>query len=79
METVAEVLNDTTAKIAKSFDALKAKSVSGEILTAPDVHAYNDFGKEPAVKPAAFTGAKVSGGKVKVTLPAASVVVLEIK
>ena len=25
METVAEVLNDTTAKIAKSFDALKAQ------------------------------------------------------
>ena len=57
----------------------RPKTVSGEILTAPDVHAYNDFGKEPAVKPAAFTGAKVSGGKVKVTLPAASVVVLEIK
>ena len=25
METVAEVLNDTTAKIQKSFDALKAQ------------------------------------------------------
>ena len=48
------------------------KPVTGEILTAPDVHAFNDFGKEPAVKPVAFTGAKVSGGKVKVTLPAAS-------
>ena len=77
--SLANPVLDKPVTVELSFDALKAKTVSGEILTASDIHAFNDFGKEPAVKPVAFTGAKVSGGKVKLTLPAASVVVLEIK
>ena len=70
---------DKPVTVELAFDQLKPKSVSGEILTASDVHAYNDFGKAPAVAPAAFSGAKVSGKTVKLTLPAASVVVLEVK
>ncbi len=70
---------DKAVQVEISFNGFKPGSVTGEILTARDVHAYNDFGKLPAVTPAAFLGAKVSGKTVKLTLPAASVVVLEVK
>ena len=77
--SLANPLLDKPVTVELGFENLKPGSVSGEILTAPDIHAYNDFGKAPAVVPAAFKGAKVSGKTVKVTLPAASVVVLEVK
>ena len=69
---------DKAVTVELSFEQLKPKTVSGEILHADKVNAYNDFGKAPAVAPAPFTGAKIIGRTVKLTLPAASVVVLEI-
>ena len=77
--SLANPLLDKAVTVELSFDALKPASVSGEILCSPDIHAYNDFGKAPAVAPAPFKGAKLSGKTVKVTLPAASVVVLELR
>ena len=71
------------------FDQLNPKSVSGEILCADRIDAYNDFDKKPEVTPAGFNGAKLvtkevpGAGKkqtrVVLTLPAASIVTLEIK
>jgi len=62
-----------------SFDSLKPKSVTGEVLAADKVADYNDFDDPDKVAPKPFTGAKAKGSKVNLTLPAASVVVLEIK
>lgn len=70
---------DNEVSLELEFGKMKAKSASGEILRADAIDAYNDFGKEPRVKPAAFNGASVKGGKINVTLPAASVVVLEVR
>lgn len=70
---------DKSVTVELSFDQLKPGSVSGEILTARRINAYNDFGKKPEVAPAPFKEAKVSGKTVQLTLPAASVVVLEVK
>ena len=70
---------DRPQEVELSMDALKPSHVSGTVLKADSISAYNDFGKAPAVKPAAFTGAKVSGKVIRLTLPAASVVVLEVK
>ena len=66
------------------FDALKPSSVTGEILVGKGkgieaVKSHNDFGGKTEVAPAAFKDFKTSGKTVKVTLPPASVVVLEIK
>lgn len=66
--------------VAVSVDGMKLKGSEGQILTADDVHAYNDFGKSDVVKPVAFTGAKVNKqGQLLVTLPAHSVVTLTLK
>ena len=70
---------DKPVTVELAFDQLKPKAVSGEILKADRINAYNDFDKAPEVAPATFTGAKISGKKVKFILPAASVVVLEVK
>ena len=66
------------------FDALKPSKVSGEILRGKGkgieaVKSYNDFGGKTTVQPVAFRDFKASGRTLKVTLPPASIVVLEIK
>ena len=70
---------DKPATVEICFDNLKPATVTGEVLKAARINAYNDFGKAPAVAPAAFKDFKKSGKALKVTLPAASVVVLEVK
>ncbi len=66
--------------VAVNVDGMKIKSATGEIITAKDVHAYNDFGKADEVKTSAFDGAKVNKqGQLLVTLPAHSVVTLTVK
>lgn len=71
--------------IELSFDSLNPSSVSAEILKGEgksgevSVESYNDFGKADVVKPAALKDVKIAGGKVKFSIPAASVVVLTVK
>lgn len=56
-----------------------AKRVTGQILTHEDMNAHNTFDDPEAIKPAVFEGAKLNGKQLTVTLPAKSIVVLEIK
>lgn len=67
--------NTVTIKL----DGVSASAVSGRILTASAMNAHNTFAAPEAIKPAAFTGAAVQGGQLVVTLPAKSVVVLELQ
>jgi len=53
--------------------------VSGEIITAGTISAYNDFGRPAAVRIERFTGAHLSKGMLTVALPARSVVTLEVQ
>ena len=55
------------------------KTVTGEILSATEMAAYNSFEKPETVKPATFTGYKMKDGILTITMPAKSVVVLELK
>ena len=61
-----------------SLENVPVKSVSGEILTATDIQAYNSFDKPDVVKPQSFKGVKVKNGVLTVKLPAKSIVTLEI-
>jgi alpha-N-arabinofuranosidase len=69
--------NDVTVDC--KLDGVTAQSVSGRILTAGAMNAHNTFEQPDAVKPADFTGAQMTGGILHVTLPAKSVVVLQLK
>ncbi len=66
-------------EIELSLGDVKAKSVNGRILTADKISDYNSFEKPNVVTPKAFSGAKVDKGNLKITLPAKSIVVLEVK
>ena len=77
--TLANPSLEKEATVKVSFDNLKPRTVSGEILKAAKIQAYNEFGKEPAVAPTAYKDAKVAADGLTLKLPAASVVVLEVR
>lgn len=56
-----------------------AKQVSGKILTSAAINDYNSFDRPNTVQVKDFSGAKLSGGKLNISLPAKSVVLLEIE
>ena len=75
--SIANPMIGKAQTVVLNFDELKPKNVTGEILSAPSIDSYNDFGKEPAVAPKPFTTFKKDGKSLVVTVPDASVVCLE--
>ena len=65
--------------VGRHTDKIANAKISGEVLTAERMAAYNDFGKAAEVKPADFNDAKVENGKLVINLPAKSVVMLRIE
>jgi alpha-L-arabinofuranosidase len=55
------------------------RTVKAEILTASALDAHNTFENPDAVHPTRFTGASIKSGRVSLTLPAKSVVVLDVE
>ena len=76
--SIANPLADKEQQLTLSFDGLKPSGVKAEILRAKHLNDYNDFGKEPAVAPKEFTGFKVKGKNITLTIPAASIITVEI-
>lgn len=66
-------------EIATTVDGATVKNVAGEILTAPAMNALNTFDAPNGVEPAPFRGFAMQGGGLSVTVPAKSVVMLEIE
>lgn len=62
-----------------SFKGANFKSMTGRILKSEKMQDYNSFEKPDKIKPVAFNGGKLSSNKIELTLPPASVVVLELK
>jgi len=64
--------------ISLTLKGLKAKGVTGRILTSAKMQDYNTFDNPNKIKPVAFTGAQLKGDALSVSLPPVSVVVLEV-
>mgnify|MGYP001576697830 FL=1 len=64
-----------------SFDlsGMKLSKVSGKIVTAGKINAYNDFGKKGEVSEAEFKNVKIASGKVYATIPSKSVVLIQLQ
>jgi alpha-N-arabinofuranosidase len=62
-----------------SLSGLTARAVKGEILTATASDAHNTIENPDAVHPVRFTGATIKAGKLSLTLPAKSVIVLTLE
>lgn len=70
---------DEARTVELSFSEMKGKTVqSARILTADKINAHNTFDAPEALVPVAFDGAKISKGKLVVSLPAKSLVTLAI-
>ena len=76
---LANVSLDKKQTVDIDLDTYKAKTVTGTILTAKNVADYNDFSHPETIKEAVFKDAKIKKGKLTVTLPAMSIVVLDVK
>jgi alpha-N-arabinofuranosidase len=76
--SLANANPNSAIMIACTLNGVTAKSVTGRVLTAPAVNSHNTFAAPHTVEPAKFDGAVLSDGKLTITLPAKSVVVLEL-
>lgn len=64
--------------LSASLPGASPASVTGNILTAPSINSHNTFDQPAVVKPAAFTGAAIESGALKVVLPPKSIVMLAL-
>ncbi|WP_156349208.1 MULTISPECIES: alpha-N-arabinofuranosidase [unclassified Sphingomonas] len=65
--------------VQAALTGIAGTAVTGRVLTAPTITAHNSFDAPNVVTPAAFTGAQVQNGTLTVTLPARSVVMLDLR
>jgi alpha-N-arabinofuranosidase len=77
--TMSNVDPNETRSIVAELRGVNAGSASGRVLTGPAINSYNSFEQPDVVRPAPFTGARIENGRLTVTLPAKSVVVLELR
>lgn len=65
--------------ITVNLEGMNAARVSGRILSSANITDHNTFENPNVVKPVDFKGAKVEKGNLRVSLPAQSIVVLEVE
>lgn len=61
------------------LDGVSGSAVEGRVLTAQAIDAHNTFDAPDVVKPVVFNGAVLASGVLTVTLPAKSVVMLDVR
>jgi alpha-L-arabinofuranosidase len=66
-------------QINGEFKNYKPRSVTGQILNADRMNAYNSFEKPNVVSPKVFIDCKLTQNGISITLPPMSVVVLELE
>lgn len=71
--------HDTDASIELDIRGMKVSSYEGRILTADDMHIYNDFDRPEALVPTAYDTLILKDGVLTGTLPAKSVAVITLK
>jgi len=77
--SLCNLSHESSAQISCSLRGGNYTSVSGTILTAPAMNAHNTFEAPENVKPKAFDGASIKDNTIELSMPAMSVIVLEIR
>jgi alpha-N-arabinofuranosidase len=77
--TLTNVDPNQARTVNVSLRGARVSMVTGRVLTAGQMTAYNSFDTPDVVKPVVFNGAKISGDTITVILPAKSLVVLELR
>lgn len=77
--SISNISVNESQEVTVNLSDIKAKKVTGEILTSKDITDYNSFEKPGVVKTLPFNEAKISKGVLKVKLPAKSIVTLKLQ
>jgi alpha-N-arabinofuranosidase len=77
--TLCNLDPQNTNTVTVDLRGARPAKVTGRILTADAMNTHNTFEKPDAVKPADFSGARLTGNGFEVRLPSKSVVVLELQ
>jgi len=77
--TMSNLDPNATRTVTVDIQGASATSATGRVITGDKMDAFNTFERPDVVTPATFTGARVANGQLTVTLPAHSVVVLELR
>lgn len=77
--SVSNIDADNAQTVTINLSGVNAKKAVGEILTSAAITDYNTFENPDKVRPAPFKEAKIEKGVLKITLPAASIVTLELQ
>jgi alpha-N-arabinofuranosidase len=77
--TLVNIDPNKSQAIDTELRGITAKKVSGKVLTSAKINDCNTFDKPNTVSVKDFNDAKLSGGRLTVTLPAKSLVMLEIE
>lgn len=68
-----------TAEVTGELEGATAQSISGRLLTAPEITSHNTFDDPRAVQPVEFKEVKIAPGGFVAKLPPKSVAVVEIR
>ena len=77
--TLCNLDPNKSQEINFEIPGLNPTKVSGQMVTASKINAFNDFGKKDEVYTVDFKGAKIAGGKVNAVLPSKSVVLIQVQ
>ncbi len=77
--SLSNVDADNAQTVTINIPGLKAKGITGEILTSKNLTDHNTFENPDVVNVKEFKGAKWNKGTLEVKLPAKSIVTLELK
>lgn len=77
--SLVNIDSKNSQEIAIDLRGAKYTSVTGRVLTSEKLQDYNSFDAPQKVKPTTFKQATLNNNSLKITLPAHSVVVLELK
>jgi len=76
--TLCNLNPNQSVEVPCELQGAKAGGISGRVLTAPEMNAHNTFDQPDNVKPTEFNAFKLTDNGFVTTLPAKSVVVLEV-
>ncbi|MBN2425827.1 MAG: alpha-N-arabinofuranosidase [Calditrichaceae bacterium] len=77
--SLTNIDNHNDQKVEIALKGFAAKKISGRILTSKNIQDHNNFDNPEKIAPKAFDDASLSGDKIHLTIPANSVVVLELE
>jgi alpha-N-arabinofuranosidase len=78
--TLANVDPKNNQTVSITFDTeTRYEIVKAEVITAPAMNTYNDFGKAEEVSLKQFDGAKLNKNTVNISMPSKSVVLVSLK